>query len=192
MSGALGPASGGVAAFAAETIELLELRESHAVPSWLARRLSEAFPGSRHRELRVYPAGAARIKGLPEYEIFSVADDATGETPVPLSTDAALVAAISTRQLFGPAAAGDAGRLLVLLESGGEPRYVIEVTGDVGAAHRDDRLRALVAVTARYFERLVDAETDPLTRLGSRRVFHAQLDAGIRHWAKSSRPHAFA
>ena len=183
---------GGVGAFAAEMMELLDLRESQALPSWLSSRLQDSFPGSRHRELRVYPAGAARIKGLPAYEIFAVADDTSGDMPVPLSQDAALAETIATRRQLGLALPEGDARLLVLLESGDEPRYVIEVTGDVGAASRDERLRGLVAAAARYFERLVDAETDPLTRLGNRRVFHAQLDAGIRHWASAGSPHAFA
>jgi diguanylate cyclase (GGDEF)-like protein len=178
--------------FVADVLEMLDFRESRAVPAWLGRRLQQAFPGARHRELHVYPAGAARIKGLPAFEVFSVGDDATGDTPLPLSGDVALVETIASRRQFGVAADAGGSRLLVLLEYGGEPRYVVEIAGDVGATHDDRRLRALVAVAARYYERLVESETDPLTRLGNRRIFHAQLDAGIRHWASSTRVYAFA
>jgi diguanylate cyclase (GGDEF)-like protein len=68
---------------------------------------------------------------------------------------------------------------------------VVELTGSFDAGD-GARLAAFAGIAARYYERLVDAETDPLTRLNNRRAFQGQLEASLRRWVASGRQWHFA
>ena len=175
-----------------DVLEMLAVRSSDALPSWLAERMGRWYPAARRRVLRVFPAQAARIKQLPAYEAYSIADPDKVEAPVPTGVDTALAEAIRARRPLTVANWEAGARLLALLEAHGEARYLVELFGDVGGAAGDPRLASLLAIAAKYYERLVDAETDALTRLANRGVFHAHVDAGIRRWTASGRNYYFA
>jgi diguanylate cyclase (GGDEF)-like protein len=153
-----------------EVLQLLQLRESDAVPHWAAARLAALCGASEARVLRVFPASAARQHGA---EGYAVAVDSASPDGLPalVGADAALAAAISGRS---PVTGGDAGRVLVPLASTDEVRYVVELSG---ASRVDPLCDLLPALLNAYFERLVDAETDTLTRLANRRVLYTQLGA---------------
>jgi len=171
---------------------MLEVRASDALPAWVAERLRTGAPGARVRVLRVYPANAARIKGLESYEAFSVAAGAEDDKPVPVGMDAPLVDAVRSRRPISASTAETGSRLLATFEAGGEVRYVVEVRADANALEADSTVEELVAVARKYFERLVDSETDPLTRLANRRLFQAHVEAGVRRWTASGRAYYFA
>jgi diguanylate cyclase (GGDEF)-like protein len=175
-----------------DVLEMLGVRSSDALPSWLAERIGEWYPGARRRVLRVYPAHAARIKHLTTYEAYCIADPSRVESPQPTGVDTALEEAIRSRRPLSVSQWNGGARLLAALCSHGEARYLVELFGDVGDAARDPRLASLLAIAAKYYERLVDAETDPLTKLANRSVFHAHVDAGIRRWTASDRNYYFA
>jgi diguanylate cyclase (GGDEF)-like protein len=175
-----------------DILEMLTVRASDALPSWIAERIGRWYPGARRRVLRVYPAQAARIKQLPSYEAYSIADPSRVESPVPTGVDTALADAIRTRRALTIAPWEGGARLLAAFESGGEARYLVELFGDLRGAAGDTRLASLLAIAAKYYERLVDAETDPLTKLANRGVFHAHVDAGIKRWTASDRNYYFA
>ncbi len=187
------PALGALAPVTDDVLEMLKVRASDALPSWVAERIGAWYPGARRRVLRVYPAKAARIKELPVYEAYSIADSDRVEAPVPTGVDTALAEAIRSRRPLTVAPWEGGARLLAVFETGGEARYLIELFGGgVREAAGDSRLASLLAIAARYYERLVDAETDPLTRLANRGVFHSHVDAGIRRWTASDRQYYFA
>jgi len=165
---------------AEDVLALLDVRESDSLARWLGERLALLHPGARWRVLRVYPATASRIKDLPKYEIFAVADSARQDDPVPAGPDKLLAESISGRRAMALERTDGQVRLLATLIAGSEVRYVVELSGSMPGAAEDERLRSLLAVTGRYFERLVEAEMDPLTRLCTRRVFQTQVDAGLR------------
>lgn len=174
-----------------DVLAMLEVKSSDALPAWLGARLREHCGGSAPRVLRVYPARAARIKGVAGPEAFSIAD-VTNEgqvLPVPAGGDELMLGAL--RQHRPIAAALEAGepRLLATFEAGGEARYVVELRG---GAPRPEETRALVAVARKYFERLVDGETDPLTRLANRRLFQSHLEAGVKRWSSAGHAYYFA
>jgi diguanylate cyclase (GGDEF)-like protein len=175
-----------------DVLEMLAVRSSDALPSWLAARIGAWYPGARRRILRVYPVKAARIKQLPDYEAYSVAELHKVEAPVPVGVDTALAEAVSSRRPLTVSNWDGGARLLAALEANGEVRYLVELFGDMAPAARDTRLASLLAIAAKYYERLVDAETDPLTKLANRGVFHAHVDAGIKRWTASDRNYYFA
>jgi diguanylate cyclase (GGDEF)-like protein len=170
---------------------MLEVRATDALPAWLAGRLSVRFPRARVRVLRVYPGKAARVKGLPSSESFSVLDPATHEPPLPVGVDAPLVEAIRARATLSVTAIPGGARLLIALECGGEVRYLVEASGEVSLA-AGATLSDLASLAAKYFQRLAEGETDPLTRLNNRRVFQHHVDTGLRRWIASGRAHYFA
>lgn len=175
-----------------DVLEMLAVRSSDALPSWLAERVGSMYPTARRRVLRVYPAKAARIKGLPTYEAYSIAELNKVEAPVPTGVDTALAEAIRSRRPLAIAHWDGGSRMLAALEAHGETRYIVELFGDVTRARHDTRLASLLAIAAKYYERLVDAETDALTKLANRGVFHAHVDAGIKRWTASDRNYYFA
>lgn len=182
----------GLGAETGDVLEMLKVRASDALPSWVAERIGSWYPGARRRVLRVYPAKAARIKELPTYEAYSIADPDKVEAPVPTGVDTALADAIRSRRPLTVAPWEGGARLLAAFESGGECRYLIELFGDLREAANDPRLASLLSIAARYYERLVDAETDPLTKLANRGVFHSHVDAGVKRWTASGRKYYFA
>ncbi|MEP7262288.1 MAG: GGDEF domain-containing protein [Usitatibacter sp.] len=178
---------------AAHDIEsMLEVRASDVLPSWLSDRLGVRFPFARRRILRVFPGKAARVKSSG-VEAFAVLDPSLHQPPVPTGVDKPLVEFIRSRAaLTVVSMPGKGSRLLVALEAFNEVRYLVELSGDIAFTGAEAALSDFVTIVARYYERLVDAETDPLTRLSNRRVFHSHVDAGLRRWTASGRPHYFA
>jgi len=164
-----------------DVLAMLEIRASDALPAWVAERLRAYVSGARSRVLRVYPAKAARIKGLESYEAFSVAEGVKDDKPAPVGMDAPLIDAVQSRRPLSASTSETGSRLLATFEAGGEVRYVVELRASANAIGVDSAVEGLVAVARKYFERLVDAETDPLTRLANRRLFQAHVEAGVRH-----------
>ena len=175
-----------------DVLDMLEVRSSDGLPSWVAARLGEWFPAARRRVLRVFSAKAARIQGRDAEEGFAVCDVDTNEAPSARGIDADLAKVLAEKPDYRVVPGPDGGRLLATIEAGGEIRYVLELSGDIAGATHDQRFSSLLAIAARYFQRLVDGETDPLTRLANRAVFHAHVEAGIRRWTASDRRFYFA
>ena len=178
-------------AAAHEIASMLEVRSSDALASWLAERLGSRFPRAQHRILRVYPGKAARVKGAASQDAYSVLDQSMRDPPVFVGLDVPLVEAIRTRAELSMANIPGGTRLLAALSAAGEVRYLVELTGDIpsaGAAALSD----FVSIVNRYFDRLCDAESDPLTRLWNRRVFQTHVETGLRRWIDSGRAHFFA
>jgi diguanylate cyclase (GGDEF)-like protein len=176
------------ASLAGEIVEMLDVRESDALPGWFARQLQAHSGDVRTRVLRVYPGRAARVKSKPAFEVVVMAEGNGEGAPVEVGSDALLQAALRARApLESPA--GTDPRLLVPFDAAGEVRHVVDVSG---CLERAGDTASLVSLARRYYERLVEGETDPLTRLANRRLFQAHIDAGIRHWAASGRGYFFA
>jgi diguanylate cyclase (GGDEF)-like protein len=172
-------------------LDMLQVRASDVLPGWLAQRIVRRHPQARARVLRIFPGGAARSRSVPRYAVFSMDEPMLQEPPTLIGIDAPVLEAIRSAEPC-TVQRGEAGkRLLLTLGSGGEVRYVIDVTAPADA-RCEDELHLMARLASRYFERLTDAETDPLTRLANRRAFHAQLDAGLRRWTASGRPWFFA
>jgi len=140
--------------------------------------------------MRVYPARAARIKGVAGSEAFSISDvTAEGHVPLPAGNDELLMGALRQHRPIAAAFQDGEPRLLATFEAGGEMRYVVELRG---GTPKPEETRALVAVARKYFERLVDGETDPLTRLANRRLFQSHLEAGVKRWSLDGHAYYFA
>jgi len=174
-----------------EIASMLEVRSSDALASWLGDRLGHRFPNARRRTLRVYPGKAARLKGGGGLEAFSILDPALQDPPVPVGLDVPLVDAIRARAPLTVTGSPAGTRLLATLEAGGEVRYLVELLGGVQPTDAAS-LSDFVSIVAQYFARLVDAETDPLTKLSNRRVFQTHVESGLRRWIDSGRAHFFA
>jgi diguanylate cyclase (GGDEF)-like protein len=128
-----------------------------------------------------------RLKeALPAGSTLAVAadEDADSLTPVEPNTD--LCRAIEERRPVRTSAYNGAPRLLFPLAAADEVRYVIEIVGGADLA-ANAVAASLVPIVGRYYERMADAETDPLTRLANRRVFYSQLGASLRRWLKGPR-----
>jgi diguanylate cyclase (GGDEF)-like protein len=171
-----------------DVLAMLEVRASEELPGWVAERLGERTPRARTRVLNVYPARAARIKGMGSYEDYSIAEDAVLSKPTPVADDPALLEALRARRVYTLVGEGEDTRFIATFEARGEPRQVLDARGyGVGVHARD-----LISMARKYYERLVESETDPLTRLSNRRLFQAHVDAGIRRWVASGRGYYFA
>jgi diguanylate cyclase (GGDEF)-like protein len=170
-----------------DLVSMLDVRRSDELPAWLARRLSARGAGATSRVLRVLPGRAARIKGPDAFEAFAVSPGEGVGQPVPVGGDAALAAVLRTH---GPASVHGEGdvRLLVPFSIGGEVRHVLDLRGGEVVKPGD----ALVVLARKYYARLAEGETDPLTRLANRRLFEAHLDEGIRSWVASGRAYYVA
>ena len=171
----------------AEYLAMLDVESSDALPGWLAETLRARHGAATARVLRVHPARAARIKSAASaMEAFAIA---AGEAdhPIPLADDPALGEALRLRKPCVLRAEVGA-RLLVPLVSGGAVRHLVDVRG-VDTVGVDD---PLLALAGKYYERLVEGETDPLTRLANRRLFQQQVDEGVKRWAGAGRAYYFA
>jgi diguanylate cyclase (GGDEF)-like protein len=170
---------------------MLDVRSSDELAAWFSERLRLPFPGARRRVLRIYPGKAARVKDPAGYADFAVSDPAVQGPPMPVAIDAPQVQAVRSAPGVSivPVQGGDC--LMAPLAFGGEARYLVELEGEVPPAGRV-MLRQLGAIVARYYERLVEAETDPLTRLSNRRAFQSHFESGMRNWGAPARPHYFA
>ena len=174
-------------ALSSEVVSLLALRESAEVPGWAAKRLGALLGASQASILRVFPIRAARLKqAAPEGSTLAVAadEDADSLTPVEVNTD--LCMAIEGRRPVCASTNKGATRLFFPLATADEVRYVIEIVGGADLA-ANAVAASLVPIVGRYYERMVDAETDPLTRLANRRVFYSQISAGLPRWLKGRR-----
>lgn len=173
-------------------LEMLRVRTSDAMPSWFAAELASFCAPSNPRVMRVFPGAAARSRSAPRYALFPVDEAARRGAGSPLvALDSMLLDAIHTARPWSLVHSDAGVRLVATLAAGGEVRYVIELTGRF-EPRETRRVAATAAVASRYFERLVDAETDALTRLPNRRAFHTQLDGELRGWIASGRPWYFA
>ncbi len=171
-----------------DVLAMLEVRASEELPGWVAERLGLRTPRARTRVLSVYPARAARIKGMASYEDYSIAEDAVRAPPTPVVDDPALLEALRAQRVYTLVGEGEDTRLIATFEARGEPRQVLEARGyGVGVHARD-----LISMARKYYERLVESETDPLTRLSNRRLFQSHVDEGIRRWVASGRGYYFA
>ena len=189
-NGAGNDARSGSELLAESMVEMLQVRTSDALPTWLAQRYAQLYPDARLRLLRVFPGPAARTRSVPRYAVFSMDDPVLPQAPRLVSVDSMVVDAIREAKPWSMVMSDGSTRLLVTLAAGGEARYVVELSGafDFGDSRR---LGALATIASRYFERLIDAETDPLTRLANRRAFNSQLE-GMRRWTTTGRPWFFA
>ncbi len=169
---------------------MLEVRSSDDLAHWLAQRLASRFPKARLRVLRVFPGRAAREKGKAGLEAHSVFDTTHRQPMLPAALDATLVGAIRSRTSLKMVTVPGGARLIARL-GGSEVRYLIELGGALPAVPGAEASQ-FVSIVAKFFERLVDAETDPLTRLSDRRVLHSHIESNLKGWAGSGRPHFFA
>jgi diguanylate cyclase (GGDEF)-like protein len=170
-----------------EILAMLDVEASDALPPWLGSILEARHPGSRARVLRIYPARAARIKaGGAGLEAFAVAAGAQDQL-VPVDDDPALMEVLRTRETTW-LRADVGGRLLVPLAAGGAVRHVVDLRTSTEADKRDP----LFTVAGKFYARLAEGETDPLTRLDNRRLFQRQVDHGLKRWSSSGRAYYFA
>jgi diguanylate cyclase (GGDEF)-like protein len=177
--------------WAGKILEMLQVRASDALPGWLASKLSTLYAPARGRVLRIFPGPAARTRTIPRYAVFSMDEPLLQDPPRLVAIDAALVDTIQEAKPWSLTQVPEGARLLLTLVAGGEVRYVVELIGQL-RSEQVERLAAFAAIASGFFDRLIDAETDPLTRLCNRRAFHAQLDASLRRWTSSGRPWLFA
>jgi len=196
MFGAPGTWSGSAAGDVSshEVLDLLQLRESAAPPGWTAHYLWQALDAADARVLRVFPIGATRQpeRADPEDALAVSADDDDDALPTPIDADGELARAIRARRIVRGDGPTGTGRLLVPLAAMGEVRYVVEVVAPAADAPRNATVNAMLEVVGRYFERLIDSETDPLTRLWSRRLLYPQLSLALHKLGNGSRPHFVA
>ena len=176
---------------AAAVLDMLQVRASDALPGWLAQCFAKRHPGCRSRVLRVFPGTAARSRTVPRYAVFSMENPMLLEPPLLMGIDAPLVEAIHEARIWTAVAAEPGTRCIATLANAGEVRYVVELTGVVHPSD-EEALATLAEIANRYYERLIDAETDPLTRLANRRAFHSHLEAGLKRWTSSTKPWFFA
>ena len=172
-------------------LEMLQVAASDALPAWVAQRLGAFYPGGRSRVLRVFPGNVARSRDVPRYAVFAIDEPVPHEPPHLVNLDSMVVEAIRRARPWSMSATDGHTRLLVTLSANGEVRYVVELEGDFDPADAK-RWGTFAGIASAYFARLVDGETDPLTRLSNRRAFHSQLDAGLRRWVAGGRPWFFA
>jgi len=166
---------------------MLKVGESDALPAWLVRCLAAMFPRTTQRVLRVHPGRAGRTKRNDRYAAFSM----DAPAPILVEIDEMMVEAIASSRRISVSTVDGADRLLVTLAAAGEVRYLIELAGVIDADEAND-LCDFASIASGYYDRLVDAETDPLTRLGNRRVFHSRVDAGMRRWITSGKDYFLA
>ena len=165
---------------------MLGVDASDALPEWLAAALESRNAGVSSRVLRVYPARAARIKTGAAMEAFAIAAGAQDQ-PVPIRDDPAIMEVLRARAPVRRRTDAET-RLLVPLLAAGVMRHIVDVRGP-GEPDAGD---PLFAVAARYYERLVEGETDPLTGLDNRRLFQRKVDQGLQRWGSSGRAYYFA
>jgi len=157
---------------------MLKLRESSAVPHWAVERLASLWGASGTRVLRVFPIAAARKRGAPG-KGYAVAIDSIDldEAPAPVGADPELLAAIDGRRMLSVEASGGSRRTLIPLVAADEVRYLLELSGTATNGAGGALAHSLIEVLGSYYDLLVDAETDTLTRLSNRRSLYSQVGA---------------
>src|SRR5258708_1894189 len=181
------PSNTPAAQLAQEVLGMLELRESTAVPRWAASRLAALWGATGTRVLRVFPIAAARRRDTPNAD-YAIAIDSVGldEPPAPIGADRELRAAIGGRQTLSVETGGGRRRVLIPLAASDEVRHLIELSGAATNGAGGALAESLTAVLRSYYDLLVDAETDTLTRLANRRVFYSQVGALLSRGPSSS------
>ena len=169
-----GPATGQLAQ---EVLAMLELRASTAVPHWAASRLAAMWGATGTRVLRVFPIEAARRRGAQNGYAVAIDSIDLEEPPAPVDADPQLLAAIEGRRLLSVEAAPGRRRVLIPFVAAGEVRYLLELSGVAPSGPGGTLADSLIEVLGLYFDLLVDAETDTLTRLANRRIFYSQVGA---------------
>jgi diguanylate cyclase (GGDEF)-like protein len=166
------------AQLAQEVLAMLELRESSAVPHWAASRLAALWGAIGTRVLRVFPIAAARQRGV-QSKGYAVAVDSIDldEPPVPIGADPELLAAIDGRRARSVDAAGGRRRVLLPFAAADEVRYLLEISGAATSGAGGVLAGLLIEILGSYYDLLVDAETDTLTRLANRRILYSQVGA---------------
>ncbi|HTS86579.1 MAG TPA: GGDEF domain-containing protein [Usitatibacter sp.] len=172
-----------------DVLYMLGVEASDNLPGWLAERLRSQCPESSVRMLRVFPVGAARMKEKPA-EAFSVSDSDDEQGVQPLRGDPFLVKALHDRACAEEKRSAGT-RLVLPLHAGGEVRYAIELSSPSASPARP-WLQGIAEIAQAYFERLASLETDPLTRLRTRRVFQTHVESGLRIWAHAKRRYYLA
>jgi diguanylate cyclase (GGDEF)-like protein len=164
-------------------VRMFELRESAALPPWAAARLSGLYAAQADRLWRVFPGSALRDRtGMrDDFALALCEGDVLGDL-APAAGDRLLVAALRSRAPAGEPD-GTGRRILIPLCAGDEVRFLIELGGVSVAGAGAQVGDILVPILRAYYEVLADSETDPLTRLASRRVFYSQGSAGRAAWA---------
>jgi diguanylate cyclase (GGDEF)-like protein len=185
------PEAGQGQLFAGDILEMLELRSSEALPGWLAGELAGLYGASRGRVLRVLPGAAARSRSAPRHALFAMEDPRKAGTSRLVESDALLDSVIREGRPWCLERSAAGTRLLLTLSVAGRVRFVVELRGMFDAGD-GGRIAGLAAIATRYFERLIDAETDPLTQLFNRRAFQSQLDSSLRRGVMGERPWYFA
>jgi len=157
---------------------MLELRASTEVPHWAAARLAALWGAAGTRVLRVFPIAAARRRDAQSGN-YAVAIDSIDpdELPAPVGADRELRAAIEGRRMLNVETAGGRRRVLIPFTAAGEVRYLLELSGAAANGAGGALADSLIEVLASYYDLLVDAETDTLTRLANRRIFYSQIGA---------------
>ena len=172
-----------------DVLYMLGVEASDNLPGWLAERLRSQCPECSVRLLRVFPAGAARLKGQRPEE-FSVSDSDDEQGVQPLRDDDFLVKALHDR-CCREEKRDKGSRLVLPLHAGGEVRYAVELSSPSASGARP-WLTEIASIAQAYFERLAHLETDPLTRLRTRRVFQTHVESGLRNWAHAKRRYYLA
>ena len=185
------PDAGAGQLFAGDMLDMLQLRSSDALPAWLARELTGLYGAARSRVLRVLPGAAARSRSAPRHAVFAMDDPRAPAASRLVANDALLDSAIREARPWCVERDASGTRLLLTLSVAGRVRFVVELRGMFDAGD-SGRLASLAAIATRYFERLIDAETDPLTQLFNRRAFQSQLDSSLRRGVMGDRPWYFA
>jgi diguanylate cyclase (GGDEF)-like protein len=170
-----------------DIIDMLGVESSDDLALWTQAWTRARYPMATVRAVRVFPGTAARQKS--ETEEFAATDLRGLSDVVPISNDPLMLQALHTRscrQEKSPAAS----RHVFPLHAAGEVRYAFDITlpGPAGAL----RISELADMVQAYFSRLASLETDPLTRLRTRRVFQSHVDASLKAWIQSDRPYYLA
>jgi len=169
---------------------MLAVDTSDGLPVWLAERLRIRYPDAAVKLLRVFPGGAARVK-QPRQEEFSLGDSDDDERGVqPLRDDAFLLGALRDRACREERLE-QGSRYVLTLHAAGDVRYAIEIRAS-SPGFFGPRIAEIAALGQAYFERLAHLETDPLTRLRTRRVFQAHVESSLRTWLRSDRRYFLA
>ena len=168
-----------------DVFEMLGVETSDGLPVWLAERLRVRYPEAAVRLLRVFPGGAARMKGARQEE-FSLSDSDDDDKGVQPLRDDPFLSTVLHDRACREERLERGSRYVVTLAAGGEVRYAIEIRSTTPGMF-GPRIAEIAALSQAYFERLAHLETDPLTRLRTRRVFQAHIEASLRTWSRSDR-----
>ena len=173
-----------------DVYQMLGVETSDALPVWLAERLRVRYPDATVRLLRVFPGGAARLKQSRQEE-FSLGDYDDDEMGVqPLRADPFLLSVLHDAACREERL-GRGSRYVLTLHAGGEVRYAIDMRSELPGMY-GPRIAEIAALSQAYFDRLAHLETDPLTRLRTRRVFQAHVESSLRTWSRSARRYFLA